>query len=122
MKSHNLLRDRFLDADGNRVNQLGYACQQHSTQPDPDAIAEKIAATAYRRTIPNSWADLVIVLDQRGHGPRRGEPDLPDNVKRLNASTLTFRPSLEPRQKQELLTGTDWENMFRTMTEALSYI
>ncbi|MBE9138833.1 toll/interleukin-1 receptor domain-containing protein [Nodosilinea sp. LEGE 07088] len=118
VKSHDLLQSRFLDADANRVNQLGYVCQQNSTGIDPDAIAEKIAVTAYRRSIPNSWSDVVIVLDQRGNGPRRGEPDLPDHIVRLNAPALTFRPSLQPRQKAELLTGEDWEDMAKTVSSA----
>ena len=121
VKSHDLLRTRFLDADESRVNQLGYACQQNPTSPDPNAIAEKIAATAYRRSIPSSWSDVVIVLDQRGNGPRRGEPDLPDNVARLNAPVLTFRPNSGLRQAREVLTGSEWEDMVNTMINALAY-
>jgi hypothetical protein len=122
VKAHDLLRSRFLHADGDRVNHLGAACEQDPNQPDPDAIAKKIAASAYKRSISKTWSDIVIFLDQRGTGPRRGEPDLPDNVMRLNAPILTFRPSLEPRQKVELLTGADWEDMVRTMTSALAAI
>ena len=117
VRSHRLLRSRFLHADGDRVNQLGYAGEPH-----PDAIADKIATTVYQRSIHKTWSDIVIFLDQRGTGPRRGEPDLPNNVARLEAPTLTFRPSLQPRQKQELLTGADWEDMVKHMTAALSLI
>jgi len=121
VKSHDLLRSRFLHPDGDRVNQLGSACKQEPNSVDPDAIAEKIAATAYKRSIPRAFSDIVIVLDQRGNGPRRGKPDLPDNIERLNAPILTFRPNPGLRQPRELLTGTDWEDMFQTMTTALSY-
>lgn len=117
VRSHPLLCDRFLHADGDRVNQLGYA-----GEPDPDAIADKIATTVYQRSIHKTWSDIVIFLDQRGTGPRRGQPDLPNNVARLEAPTLTFRPSLQLRQKQELLTGADWEDMVEHMTAALSLI
>ena len=119
VKSHDLLRTRFLDAFG-KVNQLGYFFSENPTSPDPDAIAEKIAATAYKRTIPDSWSEVVIVLDQRGSGQRRGYPSLPENIARLNAPTLTFRPDLGLRQKGETLTGSDWEDMAQTMTKALS--
>jgi TIR domain len=122
VRAHDLLRTRFLHADGDRVNHLGSACQHNLNNPDIDAIAEKIAATAYKRSIPKTWSDVVVFLDQRGTGARRGEPDLPDNVVRLNAPILTFRPSLEPRQKGELLTGADWEDMVKTMTISLSNI
>jgi hypothetical protein len=122
VRTHDLLRTRFLHADGDRVDHLGSACQQNPSNPDPDAIAEKIAATAYKRSIPKTWSDVVIFLDQRGTGSRRGEPDLPDSVARLNAPVLTFRPSLEPRQKGELLTDVDREDMVRTMTISLSNI
>ncbi|MEN8445847.1 MAG: TIR domain-containing protein [Cyanobacteria bacterium J06555_13] len=120
VKEHAVLRSRFLHGDGNRVNQLGYACQQNPTAPDPDAIAQKIAATAYHRSIPKTWSDVVIYLDQRGSGSRRGFPPIPDSVARLNMPTLTFRPSLELRQPRELLTGQDWEDMVQTMNQSLS--
>ena len=120
VKEHALLRSRFLRADGDGVDQLGYACQQDPAHIDPDAIAEKIAATAYHRLISKAWPDVVIVLDQRGYGSRRGVPEIPDNIARLNAPTLTFRPGLEPRQKTESLVGTDWEDMVKTMVASLS--
>ncbi|NJO73513.1 MAG: toll/interleukin-1 receptor domain-containing protein [Leptolyngbyaceae cyanobacterium RM1_406_9] len=122
VKAHDLLKKRFLHPDGDRVDRLGAACQQNPNKPNPDAIAEKIAATAYKLSIPKTWSDLVIFLDQRGTGSRRGEPDLPDNIVRLDAPILTFRPSLEPRQKVELLTGADWEDMVKTITISLSNI
>ena len=120
VRSHPLLRSRFLHADGNRVNQLGYACQQEAGKPDPEAIAQKIAATAYRRSIPRNWTEAVIVLDQRGNGPRRGFPELPDNIANLQASTLTFRPNADSRQIRELPSGDDWDKMVNILEESLS--
>ncbi|ASC70467.1 hypothetical protein XM38_014060 [Halomicronema hongdechloris C2206] len=120
IKSHPLLRERFLHADGNRVNQLGYACQQEAGEPNPDAIAQKIAATAYHRSIPDPWSEVVIVLDQRGSGPRRGLPKLPANIASLQAPTLTFRPDTRSRQMRELLTGDDWDDMANTLKQSLS--
>jgi len=118
VRSHDLLRTRFLHRDGDRVNQLGFACQQN--EPNPDAIAEMIAATAYRRSIPDTWSEVAIVIDQRGSGQRRGLPILPANVADSDIPTLTFRPDLGMRQMRELLTGSDWEDMAQTMSIALS--
>ncbi|PZO35022.1 MAG: hypothetical protein DCF17_19580 [Shackletoniella antarctica] len=120
VKGHPLLRSRFLHPDGDKVNKLGYTCRQDANEPDPDAIADKIAATVYRRSIPEPWSEVVIVLDQRGEGPRRSFPTLPSNMASLNAPVLTFRPSLGHRQRQEVLTGPDWHNMVTTMTRSLS--
>jgi hypothetical protein len=117
---HPLLRSRFLHPDGDKVNKLGYTCRQDSAEPDTDAIADKIAATVYRRSIPEPWSEVVIILDQRGDGPRRGFPTLPSNVADLNEPILTFRPNLEPRKRQEILTGADWDDMVTTMTRSLS--
>ena len=120
VRAHDLLRTRFLDYEG-KVNQLGYVCEENPSNPDPDAIAEQIAATAYHRSIPEQWSEVVIVLDQRGDGQRRGLPSLPHNINRLSAPVLTFRPRLTPRTKTELLIEADWEDMVNTMTTSLSY-
>lgn len=122
VESHDLLRTRFLNPDGDRVDRLGFYYPQSPKNPDTNALVEKIALSTYKHSISSSWSDLVIFLDQRGTGPRRGQPDLPDNIAGLNAPILTFRPSLEPRHKTELLTGKDWENMLTNMTKALSSI
>lgn len=120
VKSHDLLRNRFLHPDGDRVNQLGHVCQQNPTDSDADAIAGKIAATVYQRSIPKPWSEVVIVLDQRGNGQRRGLPELPANFENLNAPVLTFRPNLGPRQQRELIAGRDWEDVVQTMMKSLS--
>ena len=120
VKKHKLLRTRFLNPDGKRVDQLGYVCQPTPTAADADAIAEKIAATAYQRSIPETWSDVVIMLDQRGNGPRRGTPILPHNFAQLSAPVLTFRPSSKPRQLRELLTGADWQDTVNMLEQSLS--
>ncbi|MEM9485519.1 MAG: hypothetical protein AAGA83_17730 [Cyanobacteria bacterium P01_F01_bin.116] len=58
-------------------------------------------------------------MDQRGNGPRRGSPDLPENIIRLDSPTLTFRPDLGQRQRNEVLKGEDWENMAKAMSLTL---
>ena len=120
VKEHDLLRSRFLHQDGDKVDQLGYACQQDPAKEDPNAIAKQIAATAYAQTIPKNWSEVVIILDQRGNGPRRGTPDLPDNILKSSAPKLTFRPSFGMRQQKEVLAGTDWKDTVEAMVEALS--
>ena len=120
VKEHDLLRSRFLHQDGDKVDQLGYACQQDPAKEDPNAIAKQIAATAYSQTIPKNWSEVVVILDQRGNGPRRGTPTLPDNILKSSTPKLTFRPSFGMRQPRELLTGTDWNNTVEAMVEALS--
>ena len=120
VRSHPLLWSRFLDADGDRVNQLGYFHPPDPLHPDPEAIAEQIARAVYRRVIPRDWSDVAIVLDQRGDGPRLNPPPLPENVSRLDIPVLTFRPSREPAQRQDSLSGADWAHMAGRVKWALS--
>jgi TIR domain/SMODS-associated and fused to various effectors sensor domain len=120
VRGHELLRSRFLHPDGDRVNQLGYCCNQTPANPDPDAIADMIAATAYRRSIPERWSEVIIILDQRGSGSRRGLPDIPPHIESLNTPTLTFRPSLEDRQLREILIDDDWDAIANTLKKSLS--
>ena len=118
VKEHDLLRSHFLHADGDKVNQLGHVC--NLAAPDPKLIADKIAATAYRRSIPSNWSEVIIYLDQRGQGIRRGSPELPENIARLQAPTFTFRPDLGSREQRDLLLGETWQDVTETMARALS--
>jgi hypothetical protein len=120
VRRHDWLRTRFLHVDGDRVNQLGFIDKHDPASPDPEAVAKRIAAAAYRRTIPETWSEIAIVLDQRGNGPRRGLPPLPANVASLSIPALAFRPSLAPRTQREVLTGADWEHVAESLTWALS--
>lgn len=119
VKSHKLLRTRFLHADGDKVNQLGVFLKDPS-KLDPDDIAKKIAATAYKRLALETCSDVIVFLDQRGTQQRRGRPTIPESLARLKAPTLVFRPTLGQRHKHELLTGKDWEDMAATLDNALS--
>lgn len=120
VREHELLRSRFLHPDGDKVSQLGFLNPADPANPDPDAVAEKIADAAYRRSIPAAWSEVAIILDQRGDGPRRGLPPLPENVMNLEIPALTFRPSPLPRQQRETLAGREWSEVAGTMTSSLA--
>ena len=77
VESHDLLRTRFLNPDGDRVDRLGFYYPQSPKNPDTNALVEKIALSTYKHSISSSWSDLVIFLDQRGTGPRRGQSPEP---------------------------------------------
>jgi len=119
VKQHPLLVSRFLHPDGDRVNQLG--C--HVASPDdadPARIAQQIADAAYRRVIPRSWAEVAVVLDQRGEGPRRGRPAVPSNVADLGIPALVFQPNRQPRKPREAVMGSAWGEVVQGMEWALS--
>lgn len=59
-------------------------------------------------------------MDQRGKGARRGTPVLPENIARLEAPTLLFRPDLGDRDPRSLIRGAEWERVVNTMTRSLS--
>lgn len=120
VRENTLLKDLFLHPDGDRVNQLGIVYQSNSNTSDPDTIAESIATAVYRRSISARWSEVVIFIDQRGQGPKRGWPEIPENIARLNLPILTFRPSSKTRQDKELLTGADWDEMVNTLKQSLS--
>ena len=117
---HPLLRSRFLHPDGDRVNQLGFHHGADPLHPDPEAIADRIAAAVYRRVIPEAWAEIAVILDQRGQGPRRGRPAVPPNVRTLDIPALTFRPSIEPRAPREVVTGSEWAAVAKGLSWGLS--
>lgn len=118
---HPTLRSRFLHPDGDRVDQLGVFDSSNPASPDPDTVAEKIAATVYQRLAMESSPEVAIVLDQRGNGPRRGYPPaIPKNLQSLSIPALAFRPDMGIRQQRELLAGGDWEDMSQTMVSALN--
>lgn len=120
VREHAMLRTRFLHADGDRVNQLGYINAADPHQPDPAAAAEQIAKAAYKVVVSDTWTDVAVVLDQRGHGPRRGPATVPDNIGRLEIPALLFRPSLAPRGLREVALGSDWTEMARALVWGLS--
>lgn len=120
VKSHPLLRSRFLHKDGDRVNQLGFHHAPDPMSPDPSAIAERLAAGAYRQVIGESWSEVAVILDQRGQGPRRGRPKVPENLVDADAPVLTFRPRLDERKPREVVMGSEWTDVASGLRWALS--
>lgn len=120
VNKHELLRTRFLHPDGDRVNQLGYCDYNNPRYPNPEAIADMIADTVYRRSIPSLWSEIAIILDQRGNGKRRGEPKLPANVENSEIPALVFRPDIGSKKQGETLVGESWQEVSQTMINALS--
>lgn len=120
VRRHPVLRTRFLHPDGDRVNLLGCWNPSDPLHPDPQLIAKKIAQTVFKRVFPPAWSEVVVIVDQRGAGPRRQPPRLPDNVARLEVPALRFQVDLEPRQRQSMVTGSDWEHAAQCMKWGLS--
>lgn len=120
VRSHRILQSRFLHPDGDRVNQLGFHHAADPLHPDPVAIAARIAAAVYRRVIGKTWAEVAVIVDQRGEGPRRGRPAVPHSVASLDIPALTVRPRLGPRTPREVVTGSEWDDVARSATWALS--
>jgi len=110
VKAHLLLRQRWLHPDGKRVTQLGITSAGRTLAEKSKDIATKLAGMIYDTLAIKQQSDVIIYLDQRGDGQRRGEtPNLPQNARNLEAPVLLFRPDLGPRSKSETLYGADWE-------------
>lgn len=120
VNAHDFLQARFVSPNDSFINEPSFLNENTSATSKAKAIADKIAETVYRRSIPDDWSEIAIVLDQRGHGLRRGSPVLPVNFQSVDVPTLTFRPDSGLRRPRETLCGSDWEGMVETMTRALS--
>lgn len=116
VKSHPLLRSRWLHPDGKRVTRLGI----EST--DAASIADELARRVYTTLEISHQREVIVCLDQRGTaGNRYGEPlSIPDNLSDTNAPALVFRPDLGSRSDGETLHGEEWQVVCSTMQSALS--
>jgi len=120
----------LLKEDPDKVDRLGIVPDNpERCLDDPAPCAEQIAkqiafSKIYQRLDLRQARDIVIVIDQRGNGPRSGKPDLPALPPEVspNASALVFRPDLGERNRQELLSGTDWEDFQATLRAALGRV
>lgn len=121
VRSHDLLRKRWLDESGKLVDRIGVIPDDGGDDSSrAKNIASKLAAAIYRRLKIEAADNVVIHIDQRGKGQRRGKPELPLSLHELDAPALVFRPDLGERNDVETLHNAGWEEMRDTMNEALA--
>lgn len=121
VKSHPLLKSRWLHPDGDRVTQLGI-------RPEPGKdiaiqarkIAYEVARGIYDDLKIATQNEVILYVDQRGKDMRHGElQDIPEEVKKQNAPALVFRPNLGPRRLYETLYGDEWNALWHEMETSL---
>ena len=117
-----VLRSKWLHADGDRVDRLGVIVKTgKDSSASAKEISEGIARQIYKTLGISRKQELVICIDQRGEGTRRGIPkDIPQNIDKLEAPALVFRPDLGDRTQGDTLPILEWEDMSQTMKWALS--
>lgn len=120
--SHSLLRSRWLHPDGDRVDRLGIGVDPENEMSDQAVeIAEKLSCRVYEILETAKKQELVICLDQRGDGKRKGIPNYaPDNLNALDAPALVFRPAMGTRRSDETLVGAEWQAVWGAMKTAVS--
>lgn len=124
VQAHPILRERWVNKITGKVDALGIVPKP---SPDPTMlakeIAHKIAGSIYRALEIEKKDEVIIYLDQRGDGLRRGEPDMPAPFQKLNSPVLVFRPDPGLRSRAETLTSSAWEefrdNIKSTLSDAL---
>ena len=121
VKSHPLLPSRWLHPDGDRVDRLGIR-----VSPDQDltqqaqGITHDIAKRVYRALGITSQREVILYFDQRGVGTAHGHPELSDNLKRIDAPVLTYRPNPDVRTPNDTLYGEEWSKIQKLLIESLS--
>ncbi len=92
VKSHTLLRSRWLDHRGTRVTRLGIESS------DAVHIADELARRVYTTLEIPSQRTIIIYIDQRGTAGKRSEEPLgiPENLSNLNAPALVFVAIMRP--------------------------
>lgn len=121
VSGQNRLRKRWLYGIRKRVDRFGVVSQDSGDMAvRAKEIASKIADAIYRRLRMEQAAEVVIYVDQRGKGPRRGKPDIPAELLKLDAPALVFRPDLALRSDVETVFGLEWEELSDTMKTALA--
>ena len=121
VRDHPLLRKRWCHGTAKLVDRAGVIAENSGgLSVQARKIASEVAAAIYRKLKIEAATDVVIYLDQRGNGARRGEPKMPDSLARLNAPVLVFRPNPGMRSDGETLYRDEWEEMRDTMKTALA--
>jgi len=121
VKSHPLLKSRWLHPNGDRVTQFGICPIEGADESaKARAIADKVAQGIYADLRIANQNEVILYLDQRGKGNRCGEPnDIPENVAKQEAPALVFRPDMGKRSSTEVLRGDEWNNRWSDMKWAL---
>jgi hypothetical protein len=123
VKASERLRSRLLHPDGDRINRL-YIAPERFTDTNTKArdIASQLARTIFERLKVRKFRDVLIYLDQRGNGQRRGEPqDIPPNLRNdLELVGLVFRPDRGTRSQDETLHGEGWVEARDAMENGLA--
>lgn len=122
VKSQARLRNRLLLPTGDRINRI---CVVPDKSADKETMAHDIAGQLLRSIFDQlkikAYRDVLIYVDQRGNGQRRGEPEIPANVKNdLNVVGLVFRPDRGMRSQGETLFGEAWDETCQAMKAGLA--
>lgn len=122
VKSQPRLRTRLLHPEGDRVNRI-YIVPQKSADTETMArdIASQLQRSIFARLKVNAYRDVLICVDQRGNGQRRGEPEIPPNLRNdLDVIGLVFRPDRGMRSQEETLFAEQWEEARQAMESGLA--
>ena len=122
VSSCDYLRSRWLHMDGKRVDLLGIPVDPgESVEKNALQIASDASRRIYKILEMKQRRDVVVRIDQRGHGRRTGEPDMiAPNWKNSDFPALVFRPDAGKRTVGETLVGNDWTAVRRDMEDSLS--
>lgn len=109
--------------------EAGRAPSEHQGIPsgadDTSALAKEIAGRVYRGLGLREAGEAVVMLDQRGGGPRVGLPLLPANAPQ-GLLTLVFRPDRNQRSFSDNVEGKPWESLasafYWSLAEALPQV
>lgn len=120
VQNHPLLRNRWLLPSGKDVNILGIEVPDPSADGVADTIADGVAWNIYNRMKFRTADEIVLILDQRGDGPRTGSYQLPPNIQEMEVPKLVFRSNMKNRKQHELCAGKDWESYSNQVNSSLS--
>lgn len=113
------LQMRWQTPDGARVAKLGIEVADPG-RADPADIAKRLALTHFQRLGTMEADKVIIVLDQRGKGPRTGEPGLPPNWAKMPWPTLVFRPDMDARSEIDVLDPYSWKDVRDPIVDAIA--
>lgn len=120
VKAHRLLKNRWMSADGDKVDLTGILCSEGGDSQNAVKIAENAAKFIFDNLGLHQQNELIIYLDQRGHGGCHGIPEnVQDNILTRNAPALVFRPGPDNKTQSAVIFGEEWDNFAANITWAL---